>query len=134
MWMIQTSMVTQNAISNTLTSHKVSEVVFQAKPRTKSFRCTGSALATPLISSAIEGYWEPLYASTCKQTHMHRVNHTAYNWKQTRHCPLPDATCWCTETSQHTRVDKKFHTLKYSNFKHRLSYTKTKSSRKKAHY
>lgn len=70
---------TQNTISNALTAHNVSEVVFQAKPRTKSFRWTGSELATLLISSAIEGYWEPLYASTCKQTHMHRVNHTAYS-------------------------------------------------------
>jgi hypothetical protein len=67
-----------SATSNALTAHKVSEVVFQAKPRTKSFRWTGSALARPLISSAIEGYWDPLYASTCKQTHMHSVNHTAY--------------------------------------------------------
>lgn len=58
--------------SNTLTAHKVSEVVFQAKPRTKSFRWTGSALATLLISSAIEGYWDPLQATTCKQTHMQR--------------------------------------------------------------
>ena len=48
-----------------LTAHNVSEVVFQAKPRTKSFRLTGSALATLFISSAMEGYWDPLYASTC---------------------------------------------------------------------
>lgn len=59
------SQKTQTAISNALTAHKVSEVVFQAKPRTKSFRCTGSELAILLISSAIEGYWDPLYASTC---------------------------------------------------------------------
>lgn len=74
---------TLNTIINALTARKVSEVVFQAKPRTKSFRCTGSALAILLISSAIEGYWDPLYASTCKQTHMHTVNHTAYKWVNT---------------------------------------------------
>nr|GMD41706.1 hypothetical protein Iba_chr10bCG2290 [Ipomoea batatas]GMD44641.1 hypothetical protein Iba_chr10dCG2440 [Ipomoea batatas]GMD46385.1 hypothetical protein Iba_chr10eCG2760 [Ipomoea batatas]GMD47918.1 hypothetical protein Iba_chr10fCG1410 [Ipomoea batatas] len=43
-------------------SHKVSEEVSQAKPRTKSFRRAGSALATFLISSAIEGYCDPLLA------------------------------------------------------------------------
>lgn len=69
----------QNTTINALTARKVSEEVFQANPRTKSLRCTGSAVAIPLISSAIEGFWEPLYASTCNQTHMHRVNHTAHN-------------------------------------------------------
>lgn len=51
----------RNTTGNALTARKVSEEVFQANPRTKSFLWTGSALATPLISSAIEGYWEPLY-------------------------------------------------------------------------
>lgn len=68
----------QSTTSNALTARKVSEEVFQANPRTKSFRWTGSALATPLISSAIEGYWEPLYAPQhATKHHMHRVNHTA---------------------------------------------------------
>lgn len=69
---------TLNTIINTLTARKVSEVIFHAKPRTKSFRLAGSALAILFISSAIEGYWDPLYATTCKQTHMLTVNHTAY--------------------------------------------------------
>lgn len=64
----------QSTVSSTLTAHKVSDVVFQAKPRTKSFRWTGSELATLLISSAIEGYWDPLHATTCKQAHMHSIN------------------------------------------------------------
>lgn len=64
----------QFACDNALTAHKVSEVVFQAKPRTKSFRRAGSALATLLISSAIKGYWDPLQATTCKQAHTHNVN------------------------------------------------------------
>lgn len=55
---------TLNTITNALTARKVSELVFHAKPRTKSFRWAGSALAILFISSAIEGYWDPLYAST----------------------------------------------------------------------
>lgn len=65
---------TQDACPQSLTAHKVSEVVFHAKPRTKSFRRAGSALATLLISSAIEGYWNPLHARTCKQAHTFNVN------------------------------------------------------------
>lgn len=63
-------------INKALTAHKVSVVVFQAKPRTKSFRFAGSALATLLISSAIEGYWHPLHFHTCKQAHISSSFHT----------------------------------------------------------
>lgn len=78
----------KSTISSTLTEHKVSDVVFQAKPRTKSFRCTGSVLATPLISSAIEGYWDPLHATTCKQAHMHNINSHSIHEGATAYGPL----------------------------------------------
>lgn len=58
---------TKTSIDNALTAYKVSVVVFQAKPRTNSFRFAGSALATLLISSEIEGYWHPLHD---KQAHI----------------------------------------------------------------
>lgn len=93
--------------SNSLTAHKVSDVVFHAKPRTKSFRRAGSALATLLISSAIEGYWDPLHARTCKQGNKHthtmsiQAQHTTKMNKQPSisHSTRTSTTLICINTN-----------------------------------
>lgn len=54
---------TDQQSDNALTAHKVSDVVFHAKPRTNSFLWTGSALARLIISPATGEYVDPLHAT-----------------------------------------------------------------------